>query len=69
MAVSDRKPFAFFVATPDTVVNVWPNTKEERDEWMVAIKNVARSPFGDVVERIYIPRDGIFSIITTMSSS
>ncbi len=48
VSTSDRKPFSFFVASPDVIVNIWPTSKEERDEWMVAIKNVVRQPFAGV---------------------
>jgi len=48
VSTSDRKPFSFFVASPVKVINVWPASKEERDEWMVAIKNVVRKPFDGV---------------------
>ena len=48
MSTSDRKPFSFFVASPVKIVNIWPSSKEERDEWMVAIKNVVRKPFDGV---------------------
>ena len=47
-STSDRKPFSFFVASPVKVINIWPASKEERDEWMVAIKNVVRKPFEGV---------------------
>jgi hypothetical protein len=48
VSTSDRKPFSFFVASPIKVVNIWPSSKEERDEWMVAIKKVVRKPFDGV---------------------
>jgi len=48
VSISDRKPFAFFVASPDKVINIWPQSKQERDEWMNAIKNVVKSPFEGV---------------------
>jgi len=51
VGVSDRKPFAFFVANPDIVLNIHPSSKEDRDAWMIAIKGVIRSPFADVVDK------------------
>eukprot|EP00026_Physarum_polycephalum_P000044 Phypoly_transcript_00044.p1 GENE.Phypoly_transcript_00044~~Phypoly_transcript_00044.p1 ORF type:complete len:2747 (+),score=514.33 Phypoly_transcript_00044:98-8242(+) len=48
VSTSDRKPFSFFVASPVKIVNIWPSTKDERDEWMVAIKKVVRKPFEGV---------------------
>jgi len=48
VSTSDQKSFSFFVASPVKVVNIWPSSKEERDEWIVAIKNVVRKPFDGV---------------------
>jgi hypothetical protein len=50
VCISDRKPFSFFVASPDKVINIWPQSKLERDDWMNAIKNVVRTPFEGVPE-------------------
>jgi len=49
---SSRKPFGFFVATPDRVLNIWPNSQQDRDEWMTAIRGVIRVPLGGVGEKM-----------------
>jgi len=45
VATTDRKQWAFFVATPFKILNIWANTKEERDEWMLAIRGAIKVPF------------------------
>jgi len=44
VATTDRKPWAFFVATPFKVLNIWANSKDDRDDWMLAIRNAIQVP-------------------------
>jgi len=34
---SQRKAFGFFVRTPERILMMWPESKEERDSWIEAI--------------------------------
>jgi hypothetical protein len=34
---SQRKPFGFFVRTPERILMLWPVSKEERDVWIESI--------------------------------
>jgi len=38
VATSQRKPFCFFVRTPQRILMMWPESRDERDGWIEAIK-------------------------------
>jgi len=48
VATSQRKPFCFFVRTPQRILMMWPESREERDSWIEAIKQGVTTQYGEV---------------------